>query len=339
MKIQRRHNHMKNSILISIALILFAGCIKHQATINENIILEDQLRFSSPQIFLVDNSSDTTIQLKSGSSWYIKQATFKDSSNQIIVGAVELTIFEYDNLVECILEGISTSSNKGLLQTDGMFYFKATQNETNVLLNKPISVEYKAIFNRLKSPSLFKGKNETRTIVWSEDTASVYKKELALIRWTQSDTFYIYSDGTMTNIRTNDNFYTFELSFIGWTNVDESIPTSDNTLYVSTNEKIHNAQYYLLFEGSTALMRGYINNEGDSAKFENLPILKNDNPAYLVIFTLNKDDSITYFLTAIDILTEKTIEVKANEFSSVSLAEFKVQMEKLWNEKILTTEI
>lgn len=340
------------NLIIILAFSILSCGPKHGNKKEITVPIEDNLRFGSIQNFVIDNTKDTSIILKSGSVWSIQAGSFIDSLGTDVTGNVEIIICEYTTLADCLFEGLSTVSDKGVLQTAGMFYFMPNKDKKKLKLKKSIAVKYKSGINKLKEPKLFKGKNEKGTIIWTEDTATVKDKLLVQYRPGEVDTFYAYTDGRyITEIMNKDTldvwavdpdesvYYFFELIHTGWVNVDQYENPSEKPIYVKRdNSKMEEPVYYLLVSNSTVLVRSFFyDTEKKAEKFEFLPdyITNEDRSVYAICFSYNKNGSCTYAVKSINPSDGKVNEFNETEYKTVELNKFKEDIAVFLEQKII----
>ncbi|MBP6334739.1 MAG: hypothetical protein KA444_04635 [Bacteroidia bacterium] len=85
-------------------------------------------------LFYISAGKDTVLEGSSGTRIRIEKNTFIDSKGQLVQGAVKLELKEAIACADIALANLLTTSNGELLQTDGMIFLNATQQ------NEPLSI-------------------------------------------------------------------------------------------------------------------------------------------------------------------------------------------------------
>ena len=105
---------------------------------------EESFESLNKQVFEINTHSDTVISTEEGLVFAIPEQAFMDEDGDVIDGIVKVTIREAMNPSQIIGAGLSTTSNGKLLETGGMFYIGAKQNEEQLYLKKEIYAEVPA---------------------------------------------------------------------------------------------------------------------------------------------------------------------------------------------------
>ncbi len=95
------------------------------------------------QFYTVNTSKDTTITCKEGTQLYIKAHSFTQLNKELVTGNVQLEVREAYSYTDMIANNLHTVSNGNLLESGGMIYLNAKQDNTPLDINiyNPIQVE------------------------------------------------------------------------------------------------------------------------------------------------------------------------------------------------------
>jgi hypothetical protein len=96
--------------------------------------------FTVPEMFDINNATDTIIETKDGVVFAIPAYAFNSNNNSNIQLEIKTALTPYD----IMQNGLSTMSNNDMLQTAGMFYINGFSDGKQVLLQKEIAVSVPA---------------------------------------------------------------------------------------------------------------------------------------------------------------------------------------------------
>ncbi len=128
----------------------------------------------APQTIKIKSDKDTTIVYKEGTKITINANSFTNDKGTPIVGDVHVKVTEYYKLSDILLANLNSHCNDQLLETGGMLYIEAKQNNKTlkVATTKPIEISFP---NKKKNMQLFYGELEDEIINWKpqqEDATS-----------------------------------------------------------------------------------------------------------------------------------------------------------------------
>jgi hypothetical protein len=97
---------------------------------------------TASQLFNINASKDTFIICKDGTSLTIKANSFTNPNKALVKGIVQLEIKEAYHFTDVIANGLHTESNSNLLESAGMVYMNAKQNNQALDINirQPIEI-------------------------------------------------------------------------------------------------------------------------------------------------------------------------------------------------------
>jgi hypothetical protein len=95
------------------------------------------------QTFEIDANKTETIEGENGTLIIIPKNSFLDTNNKIVQGKVNFELIEAYDLADMLLYNLTTTSNGDALETGGMFYTNATQNDRQLSIdqNKPMIIQ------------------------------------------------------------------------------------------------------------------------------------------------------------------------------------------------------
>lgn len=166
----------------------------HGATTNYESITP---RLKKGLSYTLDTTRDTLLIGKEGTRIYIPANAFVHKNTQdIVYGQIHFTLNEYFSLSDMILANLSTKTEKALLETGGMIHLTASQNNTELVLSKPVEIRFPKVIDR--NYQLFSGQLRDQEIVWDLektkiDSSIVYAKKGILSR----DSISFYSSRTI----------------------------------------------------------------------------------------------------------------------------------------------
>lgn len=130
----------------------------------------------APENFKINIQKDTLLVCKEGTKLKIKANSFVDIKGNLINGTIDLNITEYYKLSDMLLANLSTTSNGEQLETGGMLFIEAKQDETNLKLVENSSIEISfPTANKQDGMRMFSGEWKNNIIDWqlqkkTEDT-------------------------------------------------------------------------------------------------------------------------------------------------------------------------
>jgi len=132
------------------------------------------------QVIRINVAKDTTIRCKEGTILKITKGSFiNPNTKKTITGTIDLKITEYYKLSDMLQANLSTVSSGKQLETGGMLYLEATQNDTKLELkdNSPIEISFP---NQNQKPGmqLFSGEWKDDNINWKLQTDDVDNLEI-----------------------------------------------------------------------------------------------------------------------------------------------------------------
>ncbi|TXG37060.1 energy transducer TonB [Seonamhaeicola maritimus] len=160
---------------------------KEEVVEKENIkpqteITEVKIPEKIPETITINVAIDSTIICNEGTKLIIKANSFVDDNNQIVTGNIDLKVMEYYKLSDMLLANLSTQSDGQFLETGGMLFIEAKQNDKKLLLNENTLIEI--IFpTKKKNMQMFSGNWDGGNINWNlqKETALVDEIELVEI--------------------------------------------------------------------------------------------------------------------------------------------------------------
>lgn len=120
------------------------------------------------QKFIISSENDTTLICKEGTKLMIKANSFINTNNSEVLGMLELNVTEFYKLSDILLANLTTTSNGALLETGGMLYIEAKQNEfiLNLKENARIEIAFSSKVQK-ENMQLFSGEWKEGTINWT----------------------------------------------------------------------------------------------------------------------------------------------------------------------------
>lgn len=142
--------------LIAIVLAGSMCCIacnenkKTETKVQNDFTTTSQKPFVNPPIpdlnpqyvtFTLDASKGTVFRLKNGSEITVPADAFKDENGQLLKGKIDMKYREMHDALSIYLAGVPMNYKNGHFTTAGTFELWATQQDKNVVLNKPVKVK------------------------------------------------------------------------------------------------------------------------------------------------------------------------------------------------------
>ncbi len=129
-----------------------------------------------PKEYAINNTKDTILRCEKGTLLYIKANSFTDNGGPVNSGKVTLKVKEVYDKSDMILESLTTTSDKALLETSGMIYINAfaDDNPLEVVADKSITV-FKPTKGIIPSSLLFTGSRNAHDSImnWSPTESSM----------------------------------------------------------------------------------------------------------------------------------------------------------------------
>lgn len=120
------------------------------------------------QIIKINTQNDTIIKCSEGTILKITKGSFINPITQkAIIGLIDLEVTEYYKLSDMLLANLSTMSNGAQLETGGMLFIEATQDDTKLELNEntPIEISFPTKNKKIEM-QLFSGEWNANDINW-----------------------------------------------------------------------------------------------------------------------------------------------------------------------------
>lgn len=294
---------MKQRFLkIGLGLIIAIGFFM----IYKSIFLDTALDDTNPlntenvinQTFWINSSHDTVLIGTKGTLIIIRKNSFNDCRGNQITGNINIVLKEVYSLEDIVKSGLSTTSNKSMLISDGMLYLNVFQNNAPICLDDSATISLITPTDTLdKRMKQFTGRIINQDVNWVNPTEMVSSEAIEvdmipsiLGSWNQdettteealalglisSDTIALYNDGfdksyydSITEIyRFDDRLNNIlEVSELGWLNIDRFVESYETTT-VDFSIEIANREVFptifskLIFPDLKSILNGYdINN-------------------------------------------------------------------------------
>lgn len=244
----------------------------------------DALSFlSSPvQIFEINPGKRAKVIGEFGTELYFEPNCFIESPRKVII-----ELREYFSVTNMLLANLSTCSDTTLLESDGMIYFSA-YDENNNLLHLKAPVLVKMPTDSLKQGfNLYSGDTIHKTVNWKESDTKLISDDI----WYSFDYNDIDSMDDKTNSM-NESQNLFRTSGYGWVNVDRILNPKEKTdLIVNLTDDDDNIFYTLVLEKYNSLIPCFKDKDKMQINFRDIP--KNEK-ATIVAIKVTQDSSIHY---------------------------------------------
>lgn len=117
----------------------------------------------------INTNRDTIIICKNGSTVTLAANIFTDSLGNPIYGQIDLVIIEAITLDQILLANLTTTSNGEILQTGGMIYVNASQDNKNLKIKQSesilISIPADSVLSDMR---VYEGVEDTKCINWNK---------------------------------------------------------------------------------------------------------------------------------------------------------------------------
>ncbi|GGD18036.1 energy transducer TonB [Hyunsoonleella pacifica] len=162
-EIEVKENKIKPEKIITESLKGKKDITKKEVKSKSNIIVT--IPKKAPETIRINTSKDTSIVFKEGTKLIIKANSFIDDVGTKIVGNVDIKVTEYYKLSDILLANLNTHCNDQLLETGGMLYIEAMQDDKKLQVanTKPIEISFA---DKKKNMQLFYGELENEIINW-----------------------------------------------------------------------------------------------------------------------------------------------------------------------------
>ncbi len=122
--------------------------------------------------FVIKTNRDTVIKCRQGTILAIPANAFLNAKDQGTVNEVRISVREFYSLSDCIVAGLSTTSNDRLLETGGMLNIQILSAKTNdtciIKPGKNISIAMPgADTSRAEGMRLFNGRHDGKMVNWA----------------------------------------------------------------------------------------------------------------------------------------------------------------------------
>jgi hypothetical protein len=283
------------------------NAINNDAVINnskENLIATQnffsQLSNAS-QLFDINASKDTFIICKDGTALTIKANSFTNPNKSLVKGMVQLEIKEAYHFTDVIANGLHTVSNSNLLESAGMVFMNATQNNQALDINirQPIEITMASLQNKKAMQLFYLDKNANDNLLHTK------------INW-------------IVNRQMQNEKHAFFIRNFGWLNCSQFNKSNieKTTIKIALqNEKDSNAiRAMLVFPKMKSIINLYYKN-GNLVQ-QNLPM---GEEAYLVSFKITNVKTLSIIQKII--ITKDAI--KADNYKDIPIAQVKAKLDAI----------
>ena len=295
------------------------------------------------QTFEISPRSDTLITGIHGTKVYIKANSLLFEDGEPVASPVILHLKEVYSLSDMILNGLSTTSDGGLLQTSGMIHLTASSHGKEVELDpkRPVKIHFNKI-TEAHPMRTYLGKKDSMVIDWELDTAnradtlyfSTSERSTVTLGYTQDTTvidsliYGIVARDTFLTGRVRSappvpgDFYELHTTKLGWINCDFFIFSKDNLDLFIEGTDPSTTRNYLVFKNYRSIMPGWVTEAG-KIMFQNIPI-----DSEVIVFSIKKIGK-DYFLASKALMANKN-QLSINlKYQASSLAKIQKELKKI----------
>lgn len=121
------------------------------------------------QVFMINTSKDTILTCAEGTIITIPAHCFTDKSRKKISGLVKFEVKEYYAVEDMLFASLNSVSNGNLLESGGMLYMKASQNDSplGLLASKNVTVQMPTR-QKVSDMQLFYGEGHDHKLNWKQ---------------------------------------------------------------------------------------------------------------------------------------------------------------------------
>lgn len=271
---------------------------------NENLIIAKNF-FSklsnASQLFTINAAKDTIIICSNGTALNIKANSFTTQNKVLVKGLVQLEIKEVYNFTDVVANGLHTLSNSNLLESAGMVYINAKQNQQalDVNIRQPLEISMATAPKKEDMQLFYLDKNANDNLLNTK------------INW--------IANGQMQNEKQS-----FLIRNFGWLNSSQFNKKNNEKTTIKIalqNETDSNAiRAMLLFPNMKSVIHLYYKN-GNLVQ-QNIPI---GEEAYLVSFKIVHGKT----LSLIQKITITKEGIKANKYKDIPIAEVRAELDAI----------
>jgi hypothetical protein len=201
---------------------------------DNEIVIENFFKglISQSQTFNINTTKDTVIVCKNGTKLTITANTFITLNKITVNGFVQLQVREAYSFTDIIANGLQTTSNKNLLESAGMVYLNAMQNNSalDININKPILLSMPCQNKRSDMQLFYLDKNANDNLINTTSTwiANGQKQDVlkSIIAVAKDESVETETSDNLKPITVNKNYaktekiYQFSVRNFGWINCD-----------------------------------------------------------------------------------------------------------------------
>jgi hypothetical protein len=256
---------------------------------------------NASQLFDINASKDTFIICKDGTALTIRANSFTNPNKTLVKGIVQLEIKEAYHFTDVIANGLHTVSNSNLLESAGMVYMNAKQNNQALDINirQPIEITMASLQNKKAMQLFYLDKNANDNLLHTK------------INW--------IVNGQMQNEK-----HAFFIRNFGWLNCSQFNKSNieKTTIKIALqNEKDSNTiRAMLVFPKMKSVINLYYKN-GNLVQ-QNLPM---GEEAYLVSFKITNVKTLSIIQKII--ITKDAI--KADNYKDIPIAQVKAKLDAI----------
>lgn len=297
-----------NQIIPSILILIvfaFCSCQKAQDESTNSLIL-NSVGIQTFEILTTERSIVSGIE---GTTLIFEPNSFIDKVGNIYNGSVKIHLKEFRSLPNMLLEGLTTSSNGKMLETQGMIFISATKPDSSELKLRK-NVNFDICFQIQKAQEeyeLFYGEKIEKEINWqpAKSNSLGNSSDSFQARFTQAD--------TTAHIDCMDRLM-FSSSKLGWINCDRFIKIQNLSSLSLNGNYSNNTIARLIFYNYRSILPAF--NKDGKILFENLPT---NERVHLVVYK-SENNKLYFFDKEIRVdnkqeeLQVKLVEVSAKDF-------------------------
>lgn len=240
------------------------------------------LNLTSIQTYKINTNERSTINGIEGTTLLFEPNSFVEENGNIYSGTAIIHLKEFRTLSSIFLEGLTTTSNGKMLETQGMLFLSITKPDSTKLILKQ-NTTYNVCFQLQKEQAgyeLFYGEKKEKGINWQPaqngSLGNLYNLPKAKFIWQDSSVtgYFNFSIDRLV----------FSSSKLGWINCDRFVKNQDLTSLYLKGTFRNNITARLIFYNYKSILPSTFD-DGKIA-FENFPI---NERVHLIIYSYDKN--------------------------------------------------
>jgi hypothetical protein len=269
------------------------------------------LKIKKPECITFDASKKQVLYFGGGTKLEVPANAFVFKNGaELTSKTITLCIYSFLYISDMISVGLTTHSNREMLEAAGMFFIEATCDNKKLKIKSGISLDLTIIAEKTKSGmKVFEGGLHDNLLNWKEDKDGVVLKK---------DVNSEVEGG-------GEPGYILKISNLGWINCDRFIDDTPKTDLLVKFDTAYKPSVIMVFKNYKSILPAYYYSADKKVKFRDIP--KNE-PVVVIVYNLTADpNKIVYGFKSLVTGKSEKEEIELKESTTTSFDTFLKSLE------------